>query len=601
MITTLMGLLRSGWSATRGFARAHKFWSTVIALVVLWGGYQGYARLTAPSTATRYVTTTVATGTVVATLTETGQVSASQTLTLSPKASGQVVGVYVRPGDRVAAGQVVAQLDATDALQSLANAKLALAHQQLSYEQTTATSTLQLNLLQAQNAVTNAETALQKTHDASYATLANIYSDLSSITSDLDSVLHDSNVAGRTNQQNIDAYADIVSSNDLSIGIYKSAAETSYTAAVAAYQSALATYKATPMSVSDDALVSLAGTTYTAVQAAAQAVKDAHDFFDRIQSDYTAYNLATPSALTSLLAKVDTDTTTVTSDLSSALTTKSDIVSAEQTLAVAKNTLQATEGGSNTLTVQSAAISLQQAEQAVTSAEQTVADYSVVAPFAGTIASVGVQKYDQAGSGTSVATLVTANQQVDLTVNEVDASKIKVGQQVSVTFDALPDVTLAGTVATVDSVGSVSQGVVSYDVTVALATQNASVKPGMSATASIITDTATGLVVPASAIKAAGTESYVEVFDPPLAGSETNGGAASAAAPQRVMVTTGLSDDTSTIVTGGLSAGADVVTQTIAGTASAPSAAPRTFGGGGGTFRAAGGAAGGAVFRGGGG
>ena len=562
MITSLKSLAARVWK----LALAHKFWATVVALVALWGGYTAYAKLTAPSSVTRYVTTAVATGTVVSSVTETGQVSASQQITLSPQASGEVVGVYVKPGDHVYAGQVVAQLDATTALQSLQSAKLALQNAELSYQQTTASSTLALNLVVAKNNVTNAQIALQKAHDDAYASVASIYSDLGTVVTGLDSALYDSNVAGRSNQQNVDAYADLVSAHDTSIGIYKNSAETSYTAAYDAYQSGLAAYKATNNAITSDDLIALAQSTYTTVQAVADSVRNAHDFFDRVSSDYSLYNLGTSSTLTGLLSSTNTYTATISNDLGNALSSQSSLVSAEQALAQAENTLQSTEAGSNALTVQQAALSLQQARDAVTNAQTTVANYTVTAPFAGTIAAVGVQTYDQAGSGTAVATLVTSQKTASISVNEVDASKIKVGQKATLTFDALPDVSIAGTVASIDSVGTVSQGVVSYNVVVGFDTPNESVMPGMSVTADIITATQTGLVVPANAIKAAGTASYVEVFDPPLSGSESASGAPSAIAPKRVTVTTGLTDDTNTIITSGITAGTQVVTQTIAGT-----------------------------------
>ncbi len=584
---SLLSALTRSYRSVRALAIAHKVWAGLIALVVLYGGYQAYGALTAAPTATRYVTTTVATGTVVASMSETGQVSASHQLTLSPKASGQVVAVYVTPGEQVYAGQAIAQLDASDALQSLANAKLSLQNQQITYAQATASSTLALSLLQAQNGATNAGTSLQKTHDASYASLASVYTDLSSVTSDLDSVLHDYNVPGRSTQQNLQAFADTVSTNDSSISIYSNSAQTSFDAAVAAYNSALAVYKATPYSATDDQLKALADTTYTAAQAVAEAVKDAHDFFDRVKTDYTLYNLQAPSALTNLLGTVGSDTSTITNDLSATLTAKSNLISAEQSLAEAEDALQKAEGGANTLTVQQATLALRQAEQSVASAEQTVADYTVTAPFTGTIASVGVQKYDQASSGTNVATLVAHQQNVDISVNEVDAAKLKVGQKASITFDALPDLTIAGTVASVDTIGTVSQGVVSYDAVIEFDTPNDQVKPGMSATVEIITDTASGLVVPSSAVKTAGGASYVQVFNPPLSGSDTPPGVISAAAPTRVPVTTGLSGDTDTIITGGLSAGEQVVVSSsgVSSSAAKSTAAQSTsvFGGGGAT------------------
>ncbi len=573
MLTSLKSAPRAVWA----FITAHKVTAAIIAVVVLYGGSSVYGKFLAPPAATRYVTTTVATGTVVASLTETGQVAAVHQILLSPQASGQVIGVYVRPGDHVYAGQVVAQLDATAAEQSLQSAELALQNAELSYQQTTASSTLALNLVVAQGNVTNAQVALQKAHDTSYTSIASIYGDLSTVISGLDSVLHDSNVAGRANQQNLDAYTDLVSSHDDIIAVYKNSAQTSYTAAYAAYTSAQAAYNATSRSLSNNDLVALAQSTYTAAQAVAEAVRSSHDFFDRVNTDYTLYNLGTSPVLAGLLASTNTYTTTVSNDLSNALTAQSTIVSAEQSLAQAQNTLQATEGGSNALTVQSAALSLQQAQNAVANAKTTLANYTVTAPFSGTIAAVSVQTYDQASSGTPVATLVTNEKTANISVNEVDASKIRLGQKATLSFDALPDVTIAGTVASIDSVGTASQGVVSYSIVIGFDTPNASVLPGMSVTADIITGTETGLMVPANAIKTTGSESYVEVFNPPLPGSTTSTGAPSATPPQAVVVTPGLTDTTDTIIESGLHVGDQVVTQTIAGTTKTSTAAPSIF------------------------
>lgn len=596
--------LRARGARIRAYAAQHKVISGIIILIFCYGAWYAYAAATAPSTATRYVTTAVASGTVVESLTETGQVSASQQITLSPKASGQVIGVYVKPGQYVYAGQVVAQLDATPALQSLKNAQLSFQNQQLSYAQSTATSTLSLNLTVAQNNVTTAEINLQKAHDTAYASLSSVYGDLSTVVTGLDSVLHNSNALGRTNQQNIDAYTDIVSAHDNSIMIYQNTAMTSYTTAYNAYTAQAARYKATSATISNDDLLALAKATYTTTQSVAEAVRNTHDFFDRVSSDYSLYNLGSSSALTTLLASTNTYTSTVAADLSNILGAQSSLVSAEQSLAQAQNALEIAQGGSNTLTVQQASLALQQAQDAVTNAQTTLAGYTVTAPFSGTIGSVGVQKYDQASSGTAVATLVTNDKTASISVNEVDASKLAVGQKAVLTFDALPDVSLAGTVASIDTVGSATQGVVSYNAVIAFDTQNPHVLPGMSVTANIIVGSQSGLVVSTTAIKSAGTQSYVEIFDPPLSGSESAAGAESSTTPERVIVTTGLSDDTNTIVTTGLTAGMQVVTKTIAGasaTAKTTASAPSILNAAGAGARPAGARAGTATFRGGGG
>lgn len=583
MALELSKFAASAWHSVRVFTRAHKIISTIILIALCYGAWHLYSAANAPSTATRYVLTNVATGTVIASLSETGQVDALRQINITPQngASGQVTAVYVTQGEQVYAGQALAQLDATDAIQALANAKLSLANTQISYKQATATSTLALNLLTAQNGVTNAQTALQKTHDDSYASLTSIYTDFSSTMSGLDSVLHDySTMQGHTNQENIDAYADAVNQNDASIPSFKNAAETDYTNAVNAYNAALADYQATSRSASNDDLVTLADTTYTAAQSIADAVTSAHDFFNRVNADYTLYNLTAPSSLASLITSVNGYTTTVNGDLSTALSIKSNIVSAEQSLAQAQNTLANTEGGSNTISVQQAELSLRQAQQTVTNDEQTLADYTITAPIAGTIASVGVKQYDQASSGTTIATLVTNTEEVDVSVNEIDAASLKVGQKATVTFDALPNVSIAGTVSQVGIVGTVSQGVVSYTATISLDTNNPDVKPGMSATADIITNSATGLVVPASAITTSGGRSFVLAFQPPIdaatisaAGSS---GITSDTAPTRIPVEVGLSDDTNTIITSGLSSGEQIVARTIAGSDTTASAAAQS-------------------------
>ncbi|HVM58740.1 MAG TPA: efflux RND transporter periplasmic adaptor subunit, partial [Candidatus Paceibacterota bacterium] len=377
---------------------------------------------------------------------------------------------------------------------------------------------------------------------------------------------------------------------------------TSYTAAQAAYQSALSKYKATSRSAGNDDIVALAQTTYQAAQSVADAVKDAHDFFDRVNSDYTTYNLGSSSALSTLLSNVSGYTTTVNADLSNSLSDKTNIVSAEESLATAENTLDTLQSGGQDMTVQSAALALKKAQEAVTTAQKNLSNYYVRAPFSGTVASVPVQLYDNASSGTTVATLVTPEKTVDISVNEIDASKIAVGQKATITFDALPDVQVAGTVASVDTLGTASQGVVSYDAVIAFDTDNAQVLPGMSATADIIIGNESGIVVPASAVKTSGGRSYVQVFDPPLAGSDAAPGATSDTPPAQVTVTTGLTDDTQTVIETGLKGGEQVVTSTVSGTAAKTTSTGTgsllngSRGSTSGTVRTGGGAAGNAVF-----
>jgi multidrug efflux pump subunit AcrA (membrane-fusion protein) len=144
-------------------------------------------------------------------------------------------------------------------------------------------------------------------------------------------------------------------------------------------------------------------------------------------------------------------------------------------------------------------------------------------------------------------------------------AKIKLGEKATITFDAIPDLTMTGSVAEIDDVGTVSSGVVTYTVKIAFDTENDAVKPGMSVSAAIITDSATDvLIVPSSAVKTQGTTKYVLMFDTPLASPAAGEkGTVSKIAPKKVTVTVGISDDTHTEITSGLKEGDQIVTSTI--------------------------------------
>jgi HlyD family secretion protein len=101
-----------------------------------------------------------------------------------------------------------------------------------------------------------------------------------------------------------------------------------------------------------------------------------------------------------------------------------------------------------------------------------------------------------------VATLITKQKIAQVSLNEVDITKIKSGQKVNITFDAIENLNITGQVLDVDLVGTVSQGVVSYNVKIGLDIDDERIKSGMSVSASIITDIRQDVVsVPVTANK----------------------------------------------------------------------------------------------------
>src|ERR1700690_644445 len=96
--------MSSLFTSIKKYALAHKFISVVVVVVVLGGSWYVYTKLTSTTGQTRYVLGTVAQGTIISTLSESGQVTASDQLTITPQVSGQITHIYVKPGAQVKAG-----------------------------------------------------------------------------------------------------------------------------------------------------------------------------------------------------------------------------------------------------------------------------------------------------------------------------------------------------------------------------------------------------------------------------------------------------------------------------------------------------------------
>ena len=258
----------------------------------------------------------------------------------------------------------------------------------------------------------------------------------------------------------------------------------------------------------------------------------------------------------------------------------SSLVSAQAGITSAKASLKDTQKNSTSNhqdklaasdKITSAKANVASAEQSLTSAsanlaysEQQAAKRNVTSPINGTVNVVNVKNGDDlsriTGSGSNAQAAIVigdmSSLKVQVQVNEVDISNVKIGQPVTLTFDALPGFTSTGKVETMDSLGTVSSGVVTFNVTIGFDKLDTKIKPGMSVTAAIITGTQQDVVmVPLGAVKTVSGQSSVTVLK--------NG------QPQQVSVQTGASNDTDIVITSGVSEGDQVVTQTITASTSA--------------------------------
>jgi len=128
------------------------------------------------------------------------------------------------------------------------------------------------------------------------------------------------------------------------------------------------------------------------------------------------------------------------------------------------------------------------AQARVAAAQATVDLARLTAPFDATVVAVGTQAGDSVSNNTLALALADVSRfEVQVDVSELDVNRIVVGQEATLTLDAVPDQTFVGRVAEVAFLGSVNQGVVTYPVTVVIDRPDASLKPGMTAAVSIAT------------------------------------------------------------------------------------------------------------------
>jgi len=109
------------------------------------------------------------------------------------------------------------------------------------------------------------------------------------------------------------------------------------------------------------------------------------------------------------------------------------------------------------------------AQARVDAAQATVNSMRIVAPFSGQILSVEDHVGDLVNAGElSVNLADLSHLYIETQIDESDIASIKAGNQAEVTLDALPDVTLAGKVSTINPVGEVVSGLVKYKVRIEL-------------------------------------------------------------------------------------------------------------------------------------
>ncbi len=560
-------------------ALKHKVISLVVIILLASLGYYYYTHRT--STSISYQYTTVKRGSLTSTISSTGQIISNSQVDLKPKVNANVTGVYVRAGDRVKAGQVLFRLDATDAYKQVRDAKTSLESANIALEKLRSPKTI--DILSINSSIKQEEDS-KKTQDLKVATA---YRNLLS--------------------SNLQAFPDNSYTTETAptiTGSYLKGVEGQLKINV--YQGGTSGYS-----------FSVSGITNGNGQANSIIAQPLGD-----TGLYIKWNSPTPLAnwTIDIPNKQSTSYSTNYEAWQTAITNR-DIANAasDRTIESLKQKLTDLTPGDDNLDIRSAKLQVEQRANALADAQQTLSNYTLTAPFDGVMASVSVDigasaVMASANSSAALGTIVTDKKLAQVTINESDIVKVRLGQKATMAFDAIDGLQLTGDVVEINTLGTVTSGVVTYKVKLAFSTNDQRILPNMSVSVDIITDSKDNILyVPSQAVKHDASGYYVEkdtstsnnssstrrfnnASSSPLGTSDVNASSthrnasstrrinrssSTQATPAtnitltRIPVTIGTQNDTQTEITSGLSEGERIIlkktTTTSTGTTAAPS------------------------------
>ena len=259
------------------------------------------------------------------------------------------------------------------------------------------------------------------------------------------------------------------------------------------------------------------------------------------------------------------------------------LATARQQLSSANSSLASLRTSTPASTLQMDDAQIQIAQANVNTMQHQLNGATIKSPIAGVVSQVNISAGQSvsgggAGTGTSSSYAIVVyspgSYEVTGTVSDAQVNLVAVGQTVQVT-PAGSNQALQGKVTAISPAATISSGVATFVVTAQLTDTSNSIKPGISATATIVTNQVVHvLTVPTSAVHTTAAGSTVQIL--------VNGN------PQTVVVTTGASDPTRIQILSGLQLNQTVVIAVIS--SSVPSSNAGTALGTGGGARGGGGA-----------
>lgn len=461
----------------------------VIAVIVI-SPYIIYKKISNQGV-TRYVIAKVSKGKIEKTVSGSGYITIPDKLDIKPKIGGEVVYVGTLENSFVEQGNLLVEIDPTNYQKQVDDAEFSLKMAQLSLDKL---------ISQKEQSVND----LNKYYESSFQDIAEIYGDLPSLMTNLKNLFETESLTGRENQKDLDIYASIVSFYR-NIPYTKNQQIDSFNKLLDEYYALFKEYQLLKLPLEKTEFYNFLKSSYYNIKNLFDLVRTNRDIVSTYKDLQDNHSVSSDIPLSTTVSQL-TVLQSAVSSLSQYLNTLiNDINNLDKYTTTLKNYEQ---------DIANQEYTIKQKENALKEAKDNLANCYIRAPFSGIITNFNVKKGDLISANSAIGTLITDNKIAEITLSEIDAALVRVGQRAILTLDALPEIKLEGAVIEVGLIGETSQGVVSYPVKIAFkhSPDLEKVKSGMTVDANIIVEEKTDiLVVPSSAVKTRNNRNYVEI------------------------------------------------------------------------------------------
>jgi HlyD family secretion protein len=522
----------------------------ILAAILIVGGFT-YSKILKKESI-KYVLGVVKRGDLEITVSGNGNITPVDEINIKSKTSGEVVSLNVKEGDRVYKGQVLAKLDTKDIEKTIKDQEITIKNLELAIE----SAKLSLEKLNFQYQNTLRGDDYKKALDQGILVLNDFYNFYPNFIEDLNKTYFYKDFDNYDN--NLKYYE---SYNKALFSGESEKLEIVYNNIKSKYVQLSENFKNTPNN--NDAKEKIIKDTYDLAIATYNLVNEGKEMVRYVKEGLTLNNAVHEKQdiienhyqkLSNYLSALGQYKQNLL-DVISKINSYHDVVDNYE---FDKKNLE--------LSIKQKEVDLEQAEKKLNDLKDDLNDYYITAPLGGILSALNIKLGDLVSTNQVIGTIITNQKVAKISLNEIDAAKVKVGQNAILTFDALPDLKIKGKVIEISATGTEEQGVVSYDIKISLEEENKDIKPDMSVDAEIVVDKkANVLLIPSAAVKKDKGGNYVEIvknykldkknlFKP-------------VAIPQNLIekryIKTGISNDEYTEILEGLNEGEIIVVKTI--------------------------------------